>query len=127
MGYHIGLLIMAALRYLAPSFIEEERLCWLHSPLYIVKQGKTEKYFFTDAEFNAERDKIKGEVTRAKGLGALSAERAKNSMFTKEFQRLEVLKPDPDALILLEELMGEEVEPRREFVFNNIDFSEVRE
>ena len=126
-GYHIGLLIMAALQYLAPDFIKEERLCWLYSPLYIVKQGKTEKYFFTDEEFNAVRDSIKGEVTRAKGLGALSSERARNSMFTEEFQRLEILKPDPDALILLEELMGSDIDPRREFVFNNIDFSEVRE
>ena len=127
MGYNIGLLIMAALQYLAPDFIKEERLCWLYSPLYIVKQGKTEKYFFTDEEFNAVRDSIKGEVTRAKGLGALNSERARNSMFTEEFQRLEILKPDPDALILLEELMGSDIDPRREFVFNNIDFSEVRE
>lgn len=126
-GYHIGLLIIAALQYLAPDFIKEERLCWLYSPLYIVKQGKTEKYFFTDEEFNAVRDSIKGEVTRAKGLGALSSERARNSMFTEEFQRLEILKPDPDALTLLEELMGSDIDPRREFVFNNIDFSEVRE
>ena len=35
-GYHIGLLIMAALAYLAPGFIKEGRLCWLRSPLYIV-------------------------------------------------------------------------------------------
>ena len=118
---------MAALRYLAPEFIEEERLCWLRSPLYIVKQGKKESYYFTDAEFNEKRNEIKGEITRAKGLGALNADRARNSMFTEEFQRLEVLKPDPSALILLEELMGSDIDPRREFVFNNIDFSEVRE
>lgn len=36
-GAHIALLIMAALHYLAPKFIEEGRLCWLRSPLYIVK------------------------------------------------------------------------------------------
>ena len=41
-GYHIGLLIMAALTYLAPDFIKEGRLCWLRSPLYIVENGKTE-------------------------------------------------------------------------------------
>lgn len=39
-GYHIGLLLMAALQYLAPQFIEEGRLGWLRSPLYIVKNGK---------------------------------------------------------------------------------------
>jgi DNA gyrase subunit B len=126
-GAHIGLLIMAALRYLAPQFLDEGRLCWLHSPLYIVKNGKNESYYFTDEEFNAVRGKIKGEVTRAKGLGALSEKQARASMFTEEFQRMEALIPDPDSIILLEELMGKDVAPRREFVFNKIDFSEVRE
>lgn len=126
-GGHIGLLIMAALRYLAPQFIEENRLCWLRSPLYIVKNGKKEEFFFNDEEFNAVRGKIKGEVSRAKGLGALSPAQAKASMFTSEFQRMDVLYPSEDALILLENLMGSDVSPRQEFVFNNIDFSEVRE
>ena len=126
-GAHIGLLIMAALRYLAPQFLDEGRLCWLHSPLYIVKNGKNESYYFSDEEFNAVRGKIKGEVTRAKGLGALSEKQARASMFTEEFQRMEALIPDPDSIILLEELMGKDVAPRRDFVFNKIDFSEVRE
>jgi len=126
-GYHIGLLIMAALRYLAPEFINEGRLCWLRSPLYIVKNGKTESFYFTDEEFNKVRSKIKGEVTRAKGLGALSVEQAHKSMFTPEFQRLDVLEADADSLFLLEQLMGESVEPRKQFIFNKIDFSEVRE
>lgn len=126
-GSHIGLLIMAALHYLAPKFIEEGRLCWLRSPLYIVKNSKKESYYFTDEEFNAVRGKVKGEVQRNKGLGALSPEQAHISMFTDEYQRLDVLEWSPDAIQLLEQLMGEDVEPRREFVFNEIDFSQVRE
>ena len=126
-GSHIGLLIMAALHYLAPKFIEEGRLCWLRSPLYIVKNGKKESYYFTDEEFNAVRGKVKGEVQRNKGLGALSPEQAHISMFTDEYQRMDVLEWSPDAIQLLEQLMGEDVGPRRQFVFNEIDFSEVRE
>ena len=126
-GAHIALLIMAALHYLAPKFIEEGRLCWLRSPLYIVKNGKKESYYFTDKEFNAVRGKVKGEVQRNKGLGALSPEQAHISMFTDEYQRMDVLEWSPDAINLLEQLMGEDVEPRREFVFNEIDFSQVRE
>lgn len=126
-GYHIGLLIMAALRYLAPEFLNENRLCWLRSPLYIVKNGKNESYYFTDEEFNKVRNKIKGEVQRAKGLGALSVEQTHKSMFTPEFQRMDVLEPDSDSLYMLEELMGSDVEPRKEFIFNKIDFSEIRE
>lgn len=126
-GYHIGLLIMAALCYLAPEFLNEKRLCWLRSPLYIVKNGKNESYYFTDEEFNKVRGKLKGEVTRAKGLGALSVEQAHKSMFTPEFQRMDVLEPDPNSLMMLKELMGNDVEPRRDFIFNHIDFSEIRE
>ena len=126
-GHHIALLIMAALHYLAPEFIEEGRLCWLHAPLYIIDNGKTETYFFTDEEMNQNKNKIKGIITRNKGLGEMTPESAHRSMFTKEFQRMETLVYSNEALTLLEELMGESIEPRRQFVFNNIDFSEVRE
>ena len=126
-GSHIGLLIMAALRYLAPEFLDEQRLYWLRSPLYIVKNGKSESYYFTDEEFAKAKGKIKGEVQRNKGLGALSEAQAKRSMFTDEFQRMEQLSPSTDSLFLLEDLMGVDVEPRRKFIFNNIDFSEIRE
>ena len=125
-GGHIGLLIMAALRYLAPEFLNEKRLCWLRSPLYIVTNGKKENYYFSDYEFDQVRGKIKGNVTRAKGLGALNEKVARASMFG-ECQKMDVIEPTPESLILLEELMGVDVEPRREFVFNKIDFSEVRE
>lgn len=125
-GYHIGLLIMAALRYLAPQFLEEGRLCWLRAPLYIVKSGKNESYYFTDEDFNKVRGKVKGEVTRAKGLGALSETQARNSMFG-ENQRMDVLEPNEEAIYLLEDLMGKDVEPRTEFIFKNVDFSEIRE
>ena len=126
-GYHIGLLIMAALQYLAPEFIKEGRLCWLRSPLYIVTNGKQESYYFTDEEMNAARGKIKGEVQRNKGLGSLEPEQARRSMFSDEYQRMDVLQPTPAALCALEQLMGKDVEPRKEFIFNHIDFSEVKE
>lgn len=125
-GYHIGLLIMAALRYLAPKFLEEGRLCWLRSPLYIVKNGKLESYYFSDEEFEKARGKRGSAVTRAKGLGALSEEQAKNSMFG-ENQKMDVLEATPEAIYLLEELMGVDVEPRKKFIFENVDFSEIRE
>ena len=126
-GAHIGLLIMAALQYLAPEFIQEGRLCWLRSPLYIVDNKGKESYYFTDDEFNKVRNKIKGEVTRAKGLGELPAETAQASMFTEEYQRMDVLTPDDKAIDLLYNLMGEDVEPRRNFIMKKVDFSKVRE
>lgn len=129
MGYHIGLLIMACLLKLAPQFIEEGRLCWLRSPLYIVEQGKNRSYYFNDEEFDIARrqGKIKGEVHRAKGLGALEAIEAHESMFTPEYQRLDVFKPDQLSFDLLYSLMGKDVEPRTDFIFKNVDFSLIRE
>lgn len=126
-GYAIGLLIMCALYKVAPQFIQEGRLYWMHSPLYIVKNGNKETYFYTDDEFNAVRNKTKGEVTRAKGLGALSPEQAKASMFTSEFQRFEQLLPDDFTLELLSQLMGKDSTPKHDFIFENIDFSTIME
>jgi DNA gyrase subunit B len=126
-GSHIGLLIMSALRYLAPKFLEEGRLYWLRSPLYIVKNGKKEEYYFTDDEFNNAKKSIRGDIQRNKGLGALSEEQARKSMFSDEFQRMDRLEVDDTAIQFLEELMGVEVEPRKDFVFNEIDFSQIRE
>ena len=125
-GYHIGLLIMAALHYLAPEFIDEGRLCWLRSPLYIVKNGTKETYYYTDEEM-AKRKSTGGVVQRNKGLGSLSADQAHASMFTPEFQRLDILRPDAKSTELLERLMGDKPEERKEYIFNNVDFSTIKE
>ena len=126
-GYHIGLLLMAALQYLAPQFIEEGRLGWLRSPLYIVKNGKTENYYFTDEEMDAARGHISGVIQRNKGIGSLTPEQAYNSMFTAKNQRFDMFQTSPEARDLLYNLMGKNVEPRTDFIFKNVDFSMIRE
>ena len=126
-GSHIALLIAAALQYLAPQFIKEGRLYWLRSPLYIVDNKGKESYYFSDDEFNKVRGKVKGEVTRAKGLGELPAATARASMFSEEYQRLEPLEYDAEAIEMLYRLMGVDVEPRKEFIMKNVDFSTIRE
>lgn len=127
LGYHIGLLIMAALAHIAPQFIREGRLCWLRSPLHIVHDGKKETYYFTDEELEQNRHKIKGEIQRNKGLGSLEPEQARESMFNPEYQRLDVMEYSEEAMNLLYALMGEDVVPRRDFIMQNVDFSEIRE
>ena len=126
-GFHIGLLVMSVLYYFAPEFLFEGRLGWLRSPLYIVKNGKEESYYFTDEEMNAVRGTITGEVQRNKGLGSLSDDQAHRSMFTPEFQRIDTFVLTEESEKLLLELMGDEVAPRKEFIFKNVDFSEIRE
>ena len=125
--YHIALLITAAVYYLAPQFIKEGRLFWLRAPLYIVNNKGVETYYYTEEEFNAARHKIRGEVTRAKGLGELDADVARRSMFSPQFQRLEPMRWDDAAMELLCDLMGKPTEPRTEYVFSKIDFSTIRE
>lgn len=126
-GSHIGLLIMANLYKFAPDFIKENRLCWLRSPLWINVNGKKETYYFTDEEIAPIRSTLKGELQRNKGLGSLDVEQARRSMFTEEFQRMDVIKATDESLELLCQLMGADIEPRRDYVFNNIDFSTIRE
>lgn len=126
-GFAIGLLIMCALYKIAPEFIEEGRLCWVRSPLYIVKKGNKYDYYFTDEEFDKVRNTVNGEVQRNKGLGSLNAKQARDSMFSPEHQRIDILIPDEDSLGLLLELMGKDSRPKHDFIFDNIDFSTIRE
>ena len=127
-GFHIGLLIASALEHFCPKFIRENRLCWLRSPLYIVKSKDKEQYYFTDQEMNAARPNLPTgvEVQRCKGLGSLSASQARNSMFG-ENQHMDVLIPTDKTKDKLVTLMGSNSDGRKDFIFNNIDFSEVKE
>lgn len=128
-GHSIALLIMCALYKLAPQFIEEGRLYWMRTPLWVVSNGSHEDYYFSDAEIDAARshNKVKGTIQRCKGLGSLSAHQAHMSMFTPEYQRFEQLVPDKDSLYWLLELMGDDSQPKHDFIFDNLDFSIIRE
>lgn len=127
-GFHIGLLIASALEHFCPKFIQENRLCWLRSPLYIIKYKDKEQYYFTDQEMNAARPSLPAgvEVQRCKGLGSLSASQARNSMFG-ENQHMDILIPTDKTKDKLVTLMGSNADGRKDFIFNKIDFSEVKE
>jgi DNA gyrase/topoisomerase IV subunit B len=85
-----------------------------------VSGGKS-NYYFSDSELPKN---AKGEITRYKGLGEMKPEDVENAMFGK-YQRLEQIEPSQAGINTLENLMGKEVQPRRDFVFNNIDFSTI--
>ena len=73
------------------------------------------------------RNTIIGTVTRAKGLGELSDDTAKNSMFSPVYQRLETLSYTLEGVELLKELMGDKPELRRDYIMKNIDFTTIKE
>jgi DNA gyrase/topoisomerase IV subunit B len=48
-------------------------------------------------------------------------------MFDPEYQRLDIMEYNEEAMNLLYSLMGGDVAPRREFIMENVDFTEIRE
>jgi len=121
-GSHIACLIIALLYKLAPQYLKEGRLCWLHAPLFKVQKGKETHYYYTEEQLAAG---IKGTQTRFKGLGEMKDEDAR-SMFGEE-QWLEILDWDEKAARTIETLMGKDTISKKDFIFNNIDFSKYGE
>lgn len=129
-GKHIALLIMTNLYKLCPQFLKENRLYWLQSPLFIEydKNNEPIKWWYTNEEFDKDRNKTKGTVKRVKGLGQLSEKDLKATMFsTTGGQRLDHITYSEEGAQRLKDLMGEDIQPRKDYVFNNIDFSQYGE
>ena len=120
-GGHIACLIMALLYKFAPEFLKEGRLHWLHAPLYKVTNGKTVKYFYSDEELT--KASPRGVQQRFKGLGEQSDEDSV-CMFN-ENQWMEQLTWDDSVAELLESLMGDDSQPKKDFVFSRINFEEI--
>ena len=125
-GYAIMCLIATMFYVLMPKFIEEGRLCWLRAPLYKLEKGKDKAFAYDDEELA--KVKIGREnwtITRAKGLGELNSEDMEMSMMNPKERRLEILTiSDAEAAAeSLKMLMGPNVEDRRDFLFENVDFN----
>ena len=125
-GYAIMCLIATMFYVLMPKFIEEGRLCWLRAPLYKLEKGKEKVFAYDDEELA--KVKIGREnwtITRAKGLGELNSEDMEMSMMHPKDRRLEILTINDaeSARESLKMLMGTEVDERREFLFENVDFN----
>ena len=125
-GYAIMCLIATMFYVLMPKFIEEGRLCWLRAPLYKLEKGKDKAFAYDDEELA--KVKVGREnwiITRAKGLGELNSEDMEMSMMNPKERRLEILTiSDAEAAAeSLKMLMGPNVEDRRDFLFENVDFN----
>lgn len=126
-GLHVALLIITNLYKLCPKFLEENRLFWLQSPLYIEqdKNNNPISWYYSDEEFDKVRKTIKGNVKRVKGLGQLSEKDLRATMFsTTGGQRMDEIIYSEEGAHQLCQLMGEDIAPRKEFIFNKINFSE---
>lgn len=125
-GMNIMCLIATMFTVLMPNFISEGRLCWLKAPLYRVGVRGKRYYAYSIDELAEYKKKFPGaEIGRYKGLGEMRPEDVEESMFHEENRRLEVLKITDfeNAYNVVNLLMGKEVSPRRDFLFENVDFS----
>ena len=114
------LLITFFFTYMRP-LVEAGKLYRAVTPLYIVRTGKEELYFYTDDELAQWKLTHKGnyEVLRAKGLGELNAKDLKKVCFENErFKRITISDAQASTN-LLDVLQGPSVEPRKKFIYDN--------
>ena len=124
-GAHIRTLLLTLFyRYFRP-LVEQGHIYAAQPPLYSIKHGKTIKYVLNDEERDAYLETLpentKYEIGRMKGLGEMDAIELRETTMSIDTRVLKKVTMD-DAIAadeVFKLLMGEEVEPRREFIEEN--------
>ncbi|MDD2208758.1 MAG: DNA topoisomerase IV subunit B [Bacilli bacterium] len=125
-GAHIQCLLLTFFfRYMKP-LIEEGHLYIAMPPLYKVDYGKKHEYCYTDEELKEIiKDKTNYKIQRYKGLGEMNPEPLWTTTMNPESRNL--IKVNIDDGTLAEKrvsvLMGDVVEPRKEWINENVEFS----
>ena len=126
-GAHIRTLLLTFLFHYMPELIEAGYVYIAQPPLYRVRKGKSSRYVFDDAELEELKKTWKGSsdvtVQRFKGLGEMNPEELWDITMNPEKRSLLQVHLEDENRLVAEEiftiLMGEKVEPRREFITAN--------
>ena len=124
-GGHIQCLLLTFFyRYMKP-LIEAGKLYIALPPLFKITCGKNIEYAYNIEEMKEKTKNKKCEVQRYKGLGEMNADQLADTTMNPDTRKLIRVKID-DALLAekrVSVLMGDNVEPRKEWIEENVEFS----